>query len=253
MNYLEIPNRVEASSDWVVNRNWDREIDYCVWVLGQAELAFPPVQPQSESRDSSDRILSVSEWHEWITRVVVCRDPRLLWGMRIEDSPAVEIPTLVSYGKLQGIEISASDQAEMISLQAQHKQSAQQQYERAIAQLPRDVSLEQIWSGLSAIDLWAGSDTTRTWLNEQWQSYQAQMPFYPASIETIMNLPSAEILAQLPVLSPATESVELYLIQSVAPQWYRCSNNGGLIGAPADADPTAVIQSMVELVVSLSE
>ena len=248
MQYLEIPSPERSEAEISLYRNWNCEVDFCVWVLQADGLQAGSFRHHADGNGAlRARGLTASDWQQWVSRLVVCRDPRLLWGINFETEPDLEALDLIAYGAERGIEVESLEQSQLEVMNQQRSRQGMEQYASAIAQLPEDVSLDDILEGVSAIDLWMGSSEVRSQLEVLWQVYQEHLPQTCAGINTMM---SADIQRAIAAQSQGVlpEMLDLYFVQYPITVGFGCSRVGGLIGVPAEP----VIEDVIECVVDLS-
>ena len=260
MQYLEIPSPERSEAEISLYRNWNCEVDFCVWVLQADGLQAGSFRHHADGSGAlSARGVTASDWQQWVSRIVLCRDPRLLWGMSLDEMPDPAALDLIAYSAERGIEIGAEERSRLEAMRQQQAQQTLEQYEAAIAGLPEDVGIEDILEGVSGIDLWRGSTEVRSQLEELWQVYRRQPPPNLAGVEAMMRADIQGLAATRSALrnsagtqSGATAMLDLYFVQYPVPVWFPCSRIGGLIGVPAEPEIDVVVECVRDLSRSLA-
>lgn len=242
MNYLEIPSTTGSEREIRVYRSWDGDVDFCVWVLEVDGLQVPPFTHHADGNGQlRAQGLTRSDWQQWISRVVVCRDPRLLWGLSINELLQYDHVDLIEYGVELGVDASLVDREQMEAFEQRQAQQAQAQHRVAIAQLPSDVSLAAILSGVSPLDLWMGSSEVGEHLTKLWQEYRSQPPRSRSDIDAMMATQMPAIADRVQALHLEISMLDVYFVRYPALLSYVCSAVGGLISIPPQSRVDQVV------------
>lgn len=216
MYYLEMPASRAQQIPLNLYLSFNRDLDFCVWVLTIDGLQVPPFDQHGTGNGCLRKLgLTAAQWREWVSRVVCWNDPRLVWCDGTADLNVTS-------------QIEWNDQSAVESFEATHDQYVQEQYQAAVTLLPDDLSLLQ--SG-AALDLWNGSEAMRYQLNELWREYERQHQ-ESSTMDLILQQDYHPLLAQLQGLQPKLPILDLYVVHYAAMVSYPISPVAGVISIP---------------------
>jgi len=229
MYYLEIPSDQVPEIPLNLYLGFNQDVDFCVWVLTIDGLKSAPFdQHEAGNRCLQNLGLTVEQWQQWIFRVVVWQDPRLVWNQKVTPS-----------------ELNANTTLEISQFELDHDRFVRDQYEGAIALLPDDMSLEKEGT---AVALWQGSVEIAQQLQALWQEYQSQVR-PSARIQWMTQHNYDAIVEQIQSFKSTLPLLDLHFVRYPQVRSCPCTPIAGILSISDDA----TVQAVEEQVYAISQ